>query len=195
MRQNTGKGVPLNGYVMSELESVLHFWFEEINPAQWWKKDADFDREIAQRFSELHGRAQRGELFSWRDQSRGRLAEIILLDQFSRNLFRYEARAFAWDGMALLLAQEAVRSGADQALPAAEKSFMYLPFMHSESPLIHEQAVVLFSQPGLENNLRFEYRHKEIIDRFGRYPHRNAVLGRESTDEEIEFLKQPGSGF
>ena len=72
---------------------------------------------------------------------------------------------------------------------------MYLPFMHSESPLIHEQAVVLFSQPGLENNRRFEYRHKEIIDRFGRYPHRNAVLGRESTDEEIEFLKQPGSGF
>ncbi|RLT99981.1 MAG: DUF924 domain-containing protein [Ketobacter sp.] len=195
MRQNTGKDVPLKGYAVSELESVLHFWFEEINPAQWWKKDADFDREIAQRFSDLHGQAQRGELFSWRDQPRGRLAEIILLDQFSRNLFRDEPRAFAWDGMALLLAQEAVRTGADQALPAAEKSFMYLPFMHSESPLIHEQAVVLFSQPGLENNRRFEYRHKEIIDRFGRYPHRNAVLGRESTDEEIEFLKQPGSGF
>ena len=180
---------------MSEWESVLHFWFTEIEPAQWWKKDALFDGEIAARFTELHGRAQQGELFTWREQARGRLAEIILLDQFSRNIYRDDSRAFAWDGMALLLAQEAVRAGADQALTAVEKSFMYLPYMHSESALIHEQAIVLFSQPGLENNLKFEYRHKDIIERFGRYPHRNIVLGRDSTDEEIEFLKQPGSSF
>lgn len=180
---------------MNEQDSVLHFWFDEIAPAQWWKKDPNFDQEIARRFSDLHRRAQRGELFAWRDASRGRLAEIILLDQFSRNIYRDDPRAFAWDGMALLLAQEAVRVGADQVLAAAEKSFMYLPYMHSESPLIHEQALALFAQPGLEDNLKFEYRHKDIIDRFGRYPHRNATLGRASTAQEIEFLKQPGSSF
>ena len=180
---------------MNEQDSVLHFWFEEIDPALWWKKNPNFDQEITQRFADLHSRAQRGELFSWRDTARGRLAEIILLDQFSRNIYRDDPRAFAWDGMALLLAQEAVRVGADQVLAAAEKSFVYLPYMHSESPLIHEQALALFAQRGLEDNLKFEHRHKEIIDRFGRYPHRNAILGRTSTAQEIEFLKQPGSSF
>ena len=118
-----------------------------------------------------------------------------MLDQFSRNLHRGDGRAFANDAMALALAQEAVAAGADQGLTTDERGFLYMPYMHSESRAIHEVAVGLFTDLGLESNLDFELRHKEIIDRFGRYPHRNEVLGRESTPEEIEFLKQPGSSF
>ncbi|EOA3786486.1 DUF924 family protein, partial [Vibrio vulnificus] len=103
--------------------------------------------------------------------------------------------AFAQDPLALALAQEAVALGADGELSLQEKSFLYMPYMHSESPFIHQEAVRLFAQPGLEHNYDFELRHKAIIDQFGRYPHRNAILGRKSTPEEVEFLKQPGSGF
>ena len=117
-----------------------------------------------------------------------------MLDQFSRNVYRDTARAFAQDALALALAQELVASGQDRSLPLAQRSFAYMPYMHSESALIHLQAEFLFGlhAPG---NLEFERKHKAIIDRFGRYPHRNAILGRESTDEEREFLTQPGSSF
>ena len=125
----------------------------------------------------------------------GRLAEIIVLDQFSRNIYRDRPLAFAYDATALVLAQEAVRVGADQQVDFEKRSFFYMPYMHSESPIIHNRAVELFSQPGAEFNYEFELKHKAIIDRFGRYPHRNAILGRESTPEEIEFLGQPGSSF
>jgi uncharacterized protein (DUF924 family) len=125
----------------------------------------------------------------------GRLAEIIVLDQFSRNMFRDTPAAFAQDALALVLAQEAVFSGADKLLSETQCSFLYMPFMHSESLVIHELAVELFSKPGLEGNLDFEMRHKVIIEKFGRYPHRNNILQRESTEEEMEFLKLPGSGF
>ena len=118
-----------------------------------------------------------------------------MLDQFSRNMFRDTAGAFAWDAMALVLSQTAVAIGVDQHLEPRQRAFLYMPYMHSESPLIHEIAVNLFSQPGLENNLEFENKHKAIIDRFGRYPHRNQVLGRTSTAEETAFLMQPGSSF
>jgi len=174
-------------------QDILKFWFEEIDPKQWWKKDPVFDQLIIQRFSAVHARAARCELFEWRTQAGGRLAEVIVLDQFSRNMFRDTAQSFACDALALVLAQEAVAAGADQALTPSERSFLYMPYMHSESPAIHEVAVRLFR--GLEKNLEFEMKHKAIIDRFGRYPHRNAILGRTSTPEEIEFLKQPGSGF
>ena len=120
---------------------------------------------------------------------------MIVLDQFSRNLFRDSPRAFAQDGMALVLAQEAVRFGADAALSAQERVFLYMPYMHSESVTVHEAAVQLFTRNGIQNNLDFELKHKAIIDRFGRFPHRNAVLGRASTAEEIVFLQQPGSAF
>ena len=118
-----------------------------------------------------------------------------MLDQFSRNVYRDTARAFAQDALALALAQELVASGQDRNLPTAQRVFAYMPYMHSESALIHEQALALFAQPGMENNLDFERRHKAIIDRFGRYPHRNAVLGRTSTPEELAFLSEPGSSF
>ena len=174
---------------------IIQFWFEEIDRALWFRKDADFDRLLAARFADLHARACAGELSAWRESPPGRLAEIILLDQLSRNLHRDSAKAFAQDGMALVLAQEAVRCGADLALPAQERVFLYMPYMHSESPLIHEAAVQLFTSTGIAGNLAFEMKHKTIIDRFGRYPHRNAVLGRASTPEELAFLAQPGSSF
>jgi len=176
-------------------QDVLHFWFDEATPQQLFKKDAAFDVEIRARFAETHQAAARGELAAWRDTPDGRLAEIIVLDQFSRNLFRDDARAFATDGMALVLAQEAVRAGADRSIPEARLAFLYMPFMHSESRAIHVEAERLFRHPGLEDNYRFELKHKAIIDRFGRYPHRNVVLGRASTPEEIAFLQKPGSSF
>lgn len=176
-------------------DSILNFWFQEIDPAMWWKKDVEFDQTIRDRFSTVHQQATQGELQSWRVSSHGRLAEVIVLDQFSRNLFRDLPLSFAYDGMALVLAQEAIQLGADQELSSTEKAFLYLPFMHSESLSIHQQAVDLFKQPGLENNYDFELKHKRIIDRFGRYPHRNKILGRTSSEEELSFLQEPGSSF
>jgi len=177
------------------IQSVLEFWFVELEPRQWWEKDERLDQEIRQRFGELHQDAIAGKLYNWRESAMGRLAEIIILDQFSRNIYRDKPEAFAWDGMALVLAQEAVRIGADQEFDAPEKAFFHMPYMHSESMAIHAQAVKLFDQPCVEFNLEFELKHKYIIDRFGRYPHRNSVLGRSSTAEEIEFLSQPDSSF
>lgn len=176
-------------------ESILTFWFEDTQPAMWWKKDKAFDRLIEDKFGDLVARARRAEFHAWRDTAEGRLAEIILLDQFPRNIYRDSADAFASDGMALALAQEAVRAGADQALEPARRSFLYMPFMHSESLAIHKWAMELFAAEGLEENYRFEVRHRDIIERFGRYPHRNEALGRASTPEEQQFLKQPGSSF
>ncbi len=179
---------------MSYIE-VLNFWFDQLKPKQWFVKDPILDLEIKRRFGEAHLSATRCELFDWRKSPDGRLAEIIVLDQFSRNIYRDEAGAFAADSLALALAQEAIRSRADLEVPVSRRGFIYMPFMHSESPLIHRLAVQVFATSGLEGNLEFELKHKAIIDRFGRYPHRNQALGRHSTPEEIEFLKLPGSGF
>lgn len=180
---------------MKNADDVLSFWFEELEPSQWYVADPELDRHIQEEFLETHSSAAACELAVWRDTPNGRLAEVIVLDQFSRNLFRNQAKAFAYDALALSLSQAAIASGDDQELTPEKRAFLYLPFMHSESRQIHEQAMHLFAQPGLEGNLDFEKKHKDIIDRFGRYPHRNAILGRESSVEEIEFLKQPGSGF
>jgi len=177
------------------IQQVLDFWFELHGPDQWWAKDAAFDETIRRKFGALHERAARAELDCWRATPEGRLAEIILLDQFARNLYRDDARAFAYDGMALVLAQEAVRAGADQAVPLDRRVFFYMPYQHSESALVHETAVPLFEALGDANSLDYEFQHKAIIDRFGRYPHRNAVLLRPSTPEEIAFLKTEGSSF
>jgi uncharacterized protein (DUF924 family) len=176
-------------------QSVLSFWFHEIKPDQWWKVDPDLDRLIRERFGELHLRAARVELFEWRQDPRGRLAEVIVLDQFSRNMYRDDRRAFESDALALALAQEAVAAKADFALSKEERAFLYMPYMHSESARIHAVAAELFREGTPSHNYDFELRHKAIIDRFGRYPHRNAVLGRESTSEELSFLMEPGSSF
>lgn len=176
-------------------QAVLHFWFEELTPSQWFAKDAALDRRIADTFGDTLEAASRGELWEWRLSARGRLAEILVLDQFSRNIHRDTPGAFAQDSLALVLAQEAVAQGADLHLEVPWRAFLYLPYMHSESLAIHDQALRLFDQPGLEENLDFEHRHRDIIVRFGRYPHRNAILGRESTPEELAFLEEPGSSF
>ncbi|CAM3152902.1 DUF924 family protein [Vibrio mytili] len=176
-------------------QSIIHFWFEELTPENWFENNPDLDAEIQSRFATLLEQAACCELFHWRDNAQGRLAEIIVLDQFSRNIYRNSPKAFAQDPLALALAQEAIRLGLDKKLAPEKQSFLYMPFMHSESHLIHVQAEQLFRAPGLENNYNFELKHKAIIDQFGRYPHRNAVLGRESTPEEIEFLKTPHSSF
>ena len=174
---------------------ILKFWFDEIDPSQWWAKDDNFDRLLAERFSAVHARATRCELFEWRVNAKGRLAEIIILDQFSRNMYRDLPSAFANDSLALALSQEAISAGVENQLTAKERNFLYMPFMHSESLKIHEAAIELFKKNGIKKSLDFEVKHKLIIERFGRYPHRNSILGRTSTVEEIEFLKTPGSGF
>lgn len=176
-------------------DDIITFWFDELEPSQWWKVDTELDRRIARRFGSAHGQATRGELAHWRDCPVGRLAEVLVLDQFSRNIWRNTPKAFAQDAMALVLAQEAVRTQADRAVDIHQRRFFYMPHMHSESAEIHRQAIELFDQPGLEDNLRFELLHRDIIQRFGRYPHRNAILGRPSTQAELEFLQQPGSSF
>ena len=176
-------------------QAVIDFWFKELKPAQWWRADSRIDQTITQRFAKLHQAAARGELLHWRIHAEGSLAEIIVLDQFSRNLYRNSPQAYALDSMALALAQQAIASNLQETLPPEKKAFMYMPYMHSESRHIHELAVVLFREPGLGENLSSALRHKAVIDQFGRYPHRNAILNRPSSPEEIDFLKLPGSSF
>ncbi|TMP71503.1 DUF924 family protein [Pseudoalteromonas sp. S1608] len=174
---------------------IIDFWFNELDPKQWWQKDDGLDAQIKTRFGELHHQASVSELFDWRESALGSLAEIIVLDQFSRNIYREKPAAFACDALALALAQAAIAKGFDKELTDEQRVFLYMPFMHSESKLIHKEAVKLYKALGIKNNLDFEYQHKAIIDRFNRYPHRNKILGRDSTKEELEFLKQPNSGF
>ncbi|MCB1555410.1 MAG: DUF924 domain-containing protein [Xanthomonadales bacterium] len=178
-----------------EADNVLHFWFEEIEPERWWRADPDFDAVVRSRFGDTLRQAAEGALHGWRGSSHGRLAEVLVLDQFSRNVYRGTPRAFAQDGMALVLAQEALARDAHRALGPKHLEFLIMPFMHSESRAVHAQAEVLFRALASAESLEFELRHKAIVDRFGRYPHRNEVLGRVSTAEESVFLREPGSSF
>ncbi len=178
-----------------DFEDVLSFWFDDKTKPKWWIKDVDFDQQIKDAFLSVHEQATRCELFDWRDSPRGRLAEIIVLDQFSRNMFRDTPAAFSADSLALALAQEAVSKEAHLQLSPEEQAFLYMPYMHSESLKIHDVAIALFKDNKIQSNLDFEIAHRKIIERFGRYPHRNKILNRKSTDEEIAFLAQPGSPF
>ena len=176
-------------------DDILKFWFEELSPDDWYTADAALDATIRDRFCDIHERAAACELYSWRTNVDVALAEIIILDQFSRNIYRNTPRAFAQDNLALALAQEAIAKGFDKKLEPQRICFLYLPFMHSESRVIHERAVELYRGLGDANNIGYERQHKAIIDMFGRYPHRNNILGRKSTPQEEEFLKQPNSSF
>lgn len=178
-----------------EFQNIIHFWFQELSGKDHFAKSDLLDANVRDRYGTTLSAASRGELYTWRVSPLGRLAEILVLDQFSRNIFRGKPQSFAQDPQALTLAQELVASGQDQAIDLGQRAFVYMPYMHSESLLIHEQAVQLFSQPGLEGSLAFELKHQDIIRRFGRFPHRNAVLDRQSTAEEQAFLSQPGSSF
>lgn len=186
---------------------ILAFWFGRPGEpgygqprAEWFRKDAGFDAEIRSRFLPAVEAALAGQLAAWGDDQQGLLALLILLDQFPRNLFRGEARAFVGDPPARRLAERALDRGWDKGLSAVEKLFVYLPFEHSEALADQERSVALFSalaagHPGCEGFLDYAHRHHEVIARFGRFPHRNAALGRPSTPEETSYLAQPGSGF
>lgn len=174
---------------------VLQFWFGDLSPSQWWSKDTQLDALIGVRFGDVLASASRCELFEWRSSPQGRLAEVLVLDQFPRHIHRGTPLAFASDPLALALAQEALASGADQALTPDERVFLCLPYMHSESPRIQQLSVSLYERIGLPGNLDFARQHRAIIERFGRYPHRNEILGRASTPDEIAFLAEPGSRF
>lgn len=176
-------------------KAVLDFWFDPQNQPFWFQKNDAFDLEIRTNFHDHWIDGCNGLLADWRDTIEGRLAEIILLDQFSRNLNRDDHKAFAQDGMALMLAQEAIRDPDFGRLSQAQQRFILMPFMHSEAAGIHQCALPLFEALGDPATLEYEIRHQQIIAQFGRYPHRNEALKRLSSPAEIEFLKQPGSSF
>lgn len=182
-------------------QKVLDFWFTPNNQTLWFAKNDDFDNQIRKQFFAIWQQAKAGECADWRilengrNSQLGRLAEIIVLDQFSRNLARHTPDSFAQDGMALVLAQEGIKMPEFTDLSQSEKAFMLMPLMHAESIKIHEQALPLFIKYGTASNIDFEKRHKAIIEQFGRYPHRNAILGRNSTAEELAFLQTEGSSF
>ena len=176
-------------------QKILSFWFEELNPKQWWGKDKALDNLIKETFLDFHNKAIKGELWSWRETPEGSLAEVIIIDQFSRNIYRDKPESFLYDGMALILAQNAIAKNFDTQLSPTQRSFLYLPYMHSESMQIHDEAVKLYKSLGSQDNYEFELKHKAIIDQFGRYPHRNKILGRNSTVDEIKFLQLPNSSF
>lgn len=174
---------------MRTAEDVLEFWFIEHGQEDWFGGGPEFDSKLAERFAATHEAVSRGEAWRWRATADGRLAEVVVLDQFSRQLHRGSARAFAQDGMALVLAQEAVAGGHDQQLPPGpQRQFLYMPYMHSESLAVHEETLRLFTALGSEEALKFEQAHVACLERFGRYPRRNEALGRPSTPEEIEYI-------
>lgn len=184
---------------------MLRFWFGALDeqgdaaPAtmrRWFMKDAAFDDEIRGRFGALHAAVAAGETRAWRTSTRGALADVIVLDQFSRNMFRDTPAMFATDAQALAIAKDAVARGLDREAPRGPRAFFYLPYMHSEELADQDACVDLFAaDPAYAQNLDFAERHRAIIRRFGRFPHRNAILGRPSTPDEDAFLREPGSSF
>jgi len=171
---------------------VLDFWFA-AGPEKWFKKSDDFDAEIRRRFGETHAQAAAGKLDGWAADAQGSLALILVLDQFSRNLWRNDHRAFAQDAKALALADDAVRRRFDVETPLTARKWFYMPYMHAEDLAAQERGIVYFAQR-LEDpeTMKFAVEHRDIIRRFGRFPHRNAILGRETTPEEQSFLDEGG---
>ena len=193
--------------IPSDAQGVLDFWFGapgspghgQLNAA-WFRKSPSFDAEIARRFAPLVDSALGGGLRDWAQQPASALARIVLLDQFTRSVFRDTPRAFAGDALALAAAREMVSARRDDALPPLQRAFVYMPFEHAEDLTAQDEALRLFGQLAVGASdaagfLDYARRHRAVIARFGRFPHRNAVLGRTSTPDEIEFLKQPGSHF
>jgi len=192
--------------VPSSPTEVLDFWFGRENEPgygefreEWFRKDEAFDREVADRFGDLYERAAAGELDGWREEAESCLALVIVLDQFPRNMFRGDAKTHATDDKALATAKYAVEHALDRGLPGFQKIFLYMPFMHAESVEDQRRSVELFealaSEPGGPDVREYAVGHRDIVERFGRFPHRNAILGRETTPEEAEFLTQPGSSY
>lgn len=175
---------------MRSAEDVLKFWFEAHGPEDWFAGEPQFDAEIAEKFKPTHTHVARGEAWEWRANPQGRLAEIIVLDQFSRQLFRDRPEAFAQDKMALVLAQEMVGQGLDLQFEQPQRGFIYLPFMHAESAAIQSASVRLYEALGDDDQLGYARAHRETVDRFGRFPFRNAPLGRDSTPAELAYMEE-----
>ena len=175
-------------------EHVLRFWFEELDPEDWFAKDSALDQLIRQRFLATYEALSEAVPASWLANRRGTLAAVIVLDQFPRNLFRDDPRSFATDATALEITKRALDQGLEREMDVNERQFLYMPFQHVEDAEEQARSVILFAELD-ESTLGFARRHQAVIDRFGRFPHRNAVLGRQSTPAEIEFLKEPGSSF
>jgi uncharacterized protein (DUF924 family) len=179
-----------------EAEAVLHFWFEQTSPRQWFAKDPAFDRRVREGFLEASRSAIAGGLNSWSGDALGALALVLLLDQFPRQIWRDTPRAFAGDARALAFSREAVARGWLAAEPQpARRQFWLMPWMHSEDLAVQEAAIPLFERFCDPRTLDFARRHRDVIARFGRFPHRNAILGRPSSEEEQAFLRAPGSRF
>ena len=180
---------------MTEKEEILNFWFKDCKPEQWFKKNEDFDQMIENRFSSAIENAIAGNLGNWEESETGCLALIILLDQFTRNVFRDTPRAFAGDKRALVLSQLCCDKDYLTNPDVQRRQFMLMPMMHSENLAVQDAALPLFKKYASEKDYEYAEKHRDIIARFGRFPHRNVILGRKSTNEELEFLKQPGSSF
>lgn len=192
---------------MPRIEDIIRFWFDRLPHESgtgsyrkvWFAKDPAFDQEIETRFRSVYEQAAAGKLDHWQETAIGSLALILLLDQFPRNLFRGQSRAFATDDKALAIAQRLIDQGRDQDLPPIQRWFVYLPLMHSENLDHQNQCVELFEtlreNPEIESAYIYALKHRDVIEQFGRFPHRNPFLGRTTTPEEAEFLKQPGSSF
>ena len=178
------------------ISGILNFWFEEISPEFWFKKDIAFDNQLKQQFGPLVEQALAGQLDKWADHSEGRLALILLLDQMTRNIYRDTPKAFAGDDMACALSLRSVADGYLETEDDIDKRhFLLMPMMHSEDITIQENSLPLFKKHTAERTYDYAIRHRDIVARFGRFPHRNAILGRPSTDEEKEFLAGPNSSF
>jgi uncharacterized protein (DUF924 family) len=175
------------------MNEVLTFWFSHRE--RWWRGGADFDGEIRRRFGSLHAETVDGKHEDWRETPAGALAYVIVLDQFSRNMFRGDPWTYRSDDRALAASREALARRDDGAMSMDQRTFLYMPFMHSEQLADQERGVALFGGNGDVEGLRAAERHCDVIRRFGRFPHRNAILGRSSTAEELAFLKEPGSSF
>lgn len=177
------------------IDEIVAFWFETLKPEDWYRKNPAVDAEITARFGATYEALKTGVPPEWIAEPKGMLAAILVLDQFPRNMFRDDARAFATDQAALALARRAIGEGIDMQLPPEQRAFIYMPFQHSEARDDQARSIALFTSLGVPLNLDFAQRHQAIIARFGRFPHRNSVLGRTSTTEELAFLQEPGSSF
>ena len=176
-------------------DHVLHFWFETLRPEDWYRSDPGLDDFVRDNLGGLHDKAVSGALDHWQETPEGALALIILLDQVPRNIHRDTAKAFASDPKSRAVLAAALAAGLDKRLTRRKRVFLYLPMMHSEDLAEQDQSVKLFTDLGTESNLDYAIRHREVIRQYGRFPHRNATLGRKSTAEEEEYLSSPGAGF
>lgn len=179
----------------SVIDDIVRFWFETLKPEDWYRKDPSIDAGIRDRFGSIYDELKSGVPANWLATPEGYLAAVLVLDQFPRNMFRDDPRAFATDAQALALAKQAIAEGVDAKLSPEQRAFIYMPFQHAEDAADQARLVELFTALGNKLNLDFAVRHKEIVDRFGRFPHRNEILARKTTDAEAAFLKEPGSSF